>query len=643
MAAMAGKSEPGEPVSATRGLFPQACGESFRLLGRAIGRERLVSYAGKSTSREMAEALAFTGMETDAVEVISLAIMVAAVSFSLVVVTGLAALTAGLLDGLTASILVVCAGVLPVVSFVFVGEYPKRVAYYTRVHSLGDMPEVISYIVMSMKLNPNMERSLRFTVKNSRRQLARDIRKLMWDLQIRAYDGMDDALEALARQGGDFSDHFKRSLFIIKSSASERDVAMRTISLNRALQVVLDGTRSLMSTFSSTLHSPTLILYSIFVMVPLALVAMLPAAAVVGIRVNAVQMFLLYDIAFPMVTLVYAHSILMKRPAAFAPPDIPVDHPEAARTPKWRWALISIVSGALIASLTVLLPVDIVPFPRTTLALWGVAAAISIYCYCAYRPYKVIRDRIVAMEGEFADSLFVLGRRISEGRSPEEAFAYTARIVTGTAIGKAYARAAYNIRSLRTTLSEAVLDPDYGAFSDVYSDRIRATINMLVETSSMSGEVAGTSVIVLADHLKELQAIENDIRKMLFTMTSMLRTTCIAFAPFIGGVTLALSGAVTAVIATTAKDLQTMPEEAKAYFPMVPQLTTPLVSEEEFMLIIGLYIVFLVIILLRFVSGIEHGDDEYEFMYSVGTTLPLSVAVFTVTTVISGIMFNGMI
>jgi len=115
-------------MSTSRGLFPQACGESFRLLSRTIGRERLVSYALKSTSREMTEALAFTGMETDAVEVISLAIMAAAISFSLVAVTGLAAMAAGLLDGLTASILVVCAAVLPVVSFVFSGRKAARPA-----------------------------------------------------------------------------------------------------------------------------------------------------------------------------------------------------------------------------------------------------------------------------------------------------------------------------------------------------------------------------------------------------------------------------------------------------------------------------------------------------------------------------------
>lgn len=623
--------------------YVPACKWSYRMLTGIAGKGRVDVYAEKHTSEEQTAALSFTGLEVTAAEVLSFSVMIGACALTVISAAGAIALWRGMADGMTASMLVICAGIVPLMAFVYAGDYPKRLAAYMRVHSLGDVPETISYTVMSMKLNPNMERALRFTVKNSRRQLSLDLRKLMWDLQIRAYDSMDEALASFAGHWGGCSDHLRRALFIIKSSTCEKDAAMRTISLNRALQVVLDGTRSLMSTFSSSLHSPTLILYSIFVMVPLALVAMLPAAAVVGLRVNSIQLFLLYGIVFPLITLIYAHHILMKRPAAFAPPDIPPDHPKIATIPRWLLAGGSLVAGSCVASLAFVLPEGIIPLPGTTFIVWGVTVAISGYCYCTYLPYKKVRDEIVAMEGEFADSLFVLGRRISEGRSPEEAFAYTARMVTGTAIGKAYSRAAFNISCLRTTLAEAVLDPKFGAFSEVYSDRIRATIAMLIETSGMSGEVAGNSIVILADHLKELQAIEDDIRKMLFTMTSMLRTTCVAFAPFIGGVTLALSGAVSGVITRTAAEMSDMPESAQAYFPMLPQFSAPLVSDAEFTLIIGIYIIFLVIILLRFVSGIEHGDDRYEFMFGVGQTLPVSVAVFSLTTAISRTLFSGML
>jgi hypothetical protein len=615
---------------------------SFAALSRIAGREWLAGYAERHYSEELVDSLGFAGMEMEAAEVLSLALVAAVSALLVVLLAGYAAVAAGMLDGPTVALLVVCAGILPLLTFLYVGEYPKRHAAYMRVHSLGDVPEVVSYIVMSMKLNPNMERAMAFTVRNSRRQLARDVRKLLWDLQIRAYDSLDEALAAFADRCGVYGEHFKRAMFLVKSSTCERDEAMRTIALNRALDVVLNGTKSLMAGFMATLHAPTLILYSIFVMVPLALVAMLPAAAVVGLRVNAVQLFLLYDLLFPLVTLLYAHAILMRRPAAFAPPDVPDDRRPGQGFSRWTWAAISVLAGASICALGQYMPPDTLPFQQSDFVIWGMAAAISIYCYCTSLPCKKARDEIRTMEAEFADSLFVLGRRMSEGRPPEEGFAYTARMVSGTAIGKAYARAAYNIRCLRSTLHDAVLDPGYGAFAEVYSGRIRATVSMLIETSAMSGEIAGSSIIRIADHLKELQEVEDEIRKMLYTMTSMLKMTCSVFAPFIAGVTLALSGAVAGIATRMAVDMQEMPEAARSYFAVVPQFTAPAVSMADFTLIVGVYVILLVIILLRFVDGIEHGDDVQEFMYSVGRTLPVAVAVFSVSTAVSGLLFNGM-
>ena len=613
---------------------------SFQVLSVIAGKKRLTGYADKYYSPDLTASLSFTGMEMEAVEVLSLASAAAAATLLLVLAAGCLALATGMLDGMTAIMLVVCAGIAPLLAFLYAGEYPKRHAAYMRVHSLGDVPEVVSYVVMSMKLNPNMERAMAFAARNSRRQLARDIHKLMWDLQIRAYDSLDEALAAFADRCGAYGEHFRRSVFIIKSSTGERDEAMRTISLNRALDVVLTGTKTLMAGFMATLHAPTLILYSIFVMVPLALVAMLPAAAIVGLRANAVQLFLLYDLVFPLATLLYAHAILMRRPAAFAPADLPDHLRLRPLTP--APAAVAVVAGASICALGFCLPPGLLPFRTSDFVVWGIAAAISIWCYSTSLPCKKARDEIAAMEAEFADSLFVLGRRMSEGRPPEEGFAYTARMVAGTAIGKAYARAAFNISCMRATLRDAVLDPGFGAFADVYSDRIRATVGMLVETSTMSGEIAGGSIIKIADHLKELQEIEDEIRKMLYTMTSMLKMTCTIFAPFIAGVTLALSGAVTAIVARTAADLHDLPASARPYFPMVPQFTAPAVSTADFTLIVGVYVILLVIILQRFVDGIERGDDVQEFMYSVGRTLPVAVAVFSLSTAVSSALFSGM-
>jgi hypothetical protein len=70
---------------------------------------------------------------------------------------------------------------------------------------------------------------------------------------------------------------------------------------------------------------------------------------------------------------------------------------------------------------------------------------------------------------------------------------------------------------------------------------------------------------------------------------------------------------------------------------------TQSVPPDIFLLVVGIYMVLLVIILTRFAGGIEYGDDRPQFMYDLGQTLPISIFVFTVTTVVSRIIFSSMV
>ena len=136
--------------------------------------------------------------------------------------------------------------------------------------------------------------------------------------------------------------------------------------------------------------------------------------------------------------------ILMQRPVAFIPKQIPDSHPDLSDiVQKKRFAVtLSVLAFLLIAPSGYLLllignpgeMVSIEPLggylPPTLPLVVGGTAGISIYLYFSSIPYKKIRDRIKQMELEFADSLFVLGRRISEGKAPEEAFAHTSRTMS---------------------------------------------------------------------------------------------------------------------------------------------------------------------------------------------------------------------
>jgi len=612
----------------------------------------------QAVSQEYKDAISFTGFDVEPFETALFSYVGALASLFTILFLDLILFRVTTFESNVLVILAVFTMAVPVIVLVYLSEYVKIHAKLMKVQSLGDIPEVLSYIVMSMKLVPNMEHAVLFAAKNSTRPLARDLKKMMWNLQIRVYSSMDDAVVDFANLWGKDSEYFKRALHLIKSSTSEPDDAQRIITLNRALDIVLDGTKVLMDGFAARLKTPTYVLYSIFILIPLALVALLPAVTVVGLRFNILTLVIVYDIVLPLLTFVYAEYILMQRPATFTPQPIPDTHPGLANIKmKKRLALVMavIVGGTISISGYVMIsfgnPHHIIStgtleglLPPTLLVLLGIVFAIAIYLNAAYAPYKKIRDNIKKMEHEFADALFILGRRISEGRSAEEAFAHTAMTMKGSVIGEAFERISTNLISMRATILSAIFDEEFGAFKDVYSDRIRSTMLLFAESVHKSHEAAGVAIIKLADHLKELQEVELNIKRSLYDMTSTMRSTAAIFAPLIGGVTIALSEVIQKILQNVAQGISRLPPNMIPGPAQInPENLNQSISPDLFMLAIGIYLMLVTAILTRFSGTIEYGGDKTQLMYDLGQMLPISMIVFTVSAIASRLVFRGLI
>jgi len=281
----------------------------------------------KTVSKDFMDALNFTGFEVEPFEVQMFAYTGALIALILMLLLDLLLFSVSTYEKTSIIAAALCTAVVPLVVMIYISEYPKIHAKYMKIHSLGDIPEIQSYIVMSMKLVSNMERSITFAASNSEKPLAKDLKKLIWDIHIRVYSSIDEALIAFANQWGRNSEYFKRSLHLVKSSTNEPDEAQRVMTLNKSLDIVLEGTRTMMDGFSARLKNPTYILYAIFILIPLALVALLPAVSIVGVRIDTITLVLIYNIVLPLATFLYSEYILLQRPAAFSPPDISDKHP----------------------------------------------------------------------------------------------------------------------------------------------------------------------------------------------------------------------------------------------------------------------------------------------------------------------------
>lgn len=621
--------------------------------------EKFKKKSKDSLSQEFLDSLNFCGFEIEPYEPQILAISGALVSFILLLIVDAFLFSFSVFGSMTIAVIIITTVLIPVTVLFYLSEYPKIQAKFIKIRSLGDIPEILSYIVMSMKLVSNMELAISFAAENSSRPLANDMRKLIWDMHVRVYSSMDDALIAFANQWGRNSEYFKRALHLVKSSTNEPDEAQRVITLNKSLDIVLEGTRKMMEGFAARLKTPTYILYSIFILIPLALVALLPALTIVGVHIEPVILILIYDLILPIITFAYAQYILLQRPATFPPPRIPDEHPRLVNI-RYRKNLVMVVSlivavcisasgfmwlslgnpggiistGAMDGYISVFFPF-----------IWGITAFITIYTLGVYTPYKNIRDEIKEIESQFADALFVLGRRITEGRSPEWAFMQTAQTMKGSLIGETFEDVARNLSILRTTLIGAIFDKEYGAFRNIYSERVHTTMHLFTKSVYKSHTAAGIAIVKLADHLKELQEVEENIKRSLYDVTSTMRSTAILFAPLIGGITLALSEVIQKILENIAHEASKLPDDIGmgAIMEDVGSGMEQSISPDVFMFSIGFYMIILVVILVRFAGGIEYGEDKAQFMYDLGSLLPVSILVFTLSVVVSRILFAGIV
>ncbi|MBS3777884.1 MAG: hypothetical protein KGY50_01170, partial [Candidatus Thermoplasmatota archaeon] len=526
-----------------------------------------------------------------------------------------------------------------------------------------DIPEVLSYLVMSLKLTPNLEQSLCFAAKESSNSLVLDLRKLLWDMQIRVHHSVTDAVTNFATRWGKYSEAFKRSLHLVRSSVDEPDEAQRMMTLNKALDVGLEGTRDMMRAFADQLHQPTMIIYSIGIMIPLSIIAMLPAAGLIGLHITIFQVFFIYDVFLPLILFFYIRQVLLHRPATFSPPHIEKTHPKVKHINKKQYALLATIVGFIISLpafffiLSFFFPqLSTIPLfsqiillnetvPVSIFLLWGIVVGFSAYSQWVFTSFHHIRKTIKDMEKEFSDALFIIGKRLHEGKSPEESLSYTAETMKGSVISTLFSKTVFVLSARHATIESALFHPEYGSLKQVYSTRIHALMKLFVEGIKKSQQTASLSIIRLADHLKALQEVEKHIQETLSTLSATLRSTASLFAPLIAGVTLAITQLISSIVEKmmiTTNSASLISTENTVMPAITNSFALENIEPTWFILVIGIYIIELVILLTRFTNGIEDGDDHIAFMHDLGRVLPIAMLVLTISIFASSLFLNSL-
>ena len=562
---------------------------------------------------ELERNLEFGGLDVEGEEVAALALLGVALSGT----AALAAALAHLFLGLPLPIVMGLAP-LPVLVYLLVGWYPRWKAEREQVRGQGEVPRLVSYLAMSLRTNPNLERSVQFAAERASGPLGSDLRRELWRSCLRVHDSVEEALSEFSRRWSDRCKELDRSIDLLRASVSERDLKSRMNAIDRALELSLEGTRDRMRDFASGLYLPTLVIYSIGVLLPLVILAVLPALSIIDLRIGAPELVLGYCIILPLTVYGLGKYVLAKRPAAFQPPDIP------ARGGPARNVGIAAVLAIVTAALGFWLGLG--PIARSLLVLWGLTLGIVAYLHLSSSEAYRLRLEEDRMEEEFQDALVQLGNHMSEGRPAEDAFRRAAESTRGSSIARVFERTSTNIRLGGMRLRSALFDPDEGALREVRSPTIRGTLQLLVDSLERGNRVAGQVVLSTAEHLRGLRRVELEIRRSLSEVVSSMRSVALLFAPLVAAVTARLQE----VLATESSGVPFLGGGAPIPFA-------------TFLSVMGFYIIALTCILVGYSVELEHGDDGVLKRAALARALPVAMSVFTLGVVAGGQMMSSIL
>lgn len=492
------------------------------------------------------------------------------------------------------TVLAVLAGALGLGALYTVQNLPHLLAAFRRTRALGDTPNLIGRAVLRMEIQPSLETAVQFAAETGRGPLADS-------LASNVNRSMGTPQTGLLSFADEWSDHFpalRRSAHLLSTAESAPD-GERARTLDRSLEAILKGTREHMAEFTNEIRGPSTAIFAFGVLLPMALIALAPAASLAGIPTPIWVFVVIYNLALPCVLVAASVWLLVRRPVAFPPPDVTRNHPDI---PNRVWPPVVAGLGGLVVGVGV--PPMIGVGYLSPVAAIGLSLGLFLRVY--FQPIKDVREHVRDVEEHLTDALYLIGRQISEGEAVESSIAHAADRVPAET-GEVFEQAAGLQQRLHLSVQEAFFG-DHGALKNIPSARAHGTASLL-SIAADEGQPAGRAIVSMADHLEELQEVENEAKRDLSSVTGTLETTAGYFGPLIAGTVVALADYI-------------------AQSDSISEFGSGALPTGELAVVVGTYVLAMSVILTTLSVGLRYGLDKSLVGHNVGNALIVSVPLY---------------
>jgi len=524
-----------------------------------------------SVSEEFKQALDFLGVKkkygVKPNDVIALSRLSGAITFLLLLLNAL-------ITGFSA-VNILLTTLLPLLVMHLVTEYPKNLAVLKRIEALDNTPNIIISLIVSLKQNANLERAVAFTVKYNKGLVIEDLKQALWNCWSGKAESMSKQLSLIALKWGEYSTGFKRSLFLIQSSLSEKNEFRRQEILDKALSVALEDIKFQFKGYVEGLKTPTLFLFSFGTIIPLLIVSLLPMISVISsVTLSSLQILLIL-VGSLLITYFYSNHIIRKKPSGFSNIIIPEGVKGLPGKGKLRFMrvefnayLYPLLIGLVISvpglvfllgqlpgvSLTGWLSNPINELNTLTI-IWGLGVGLSIYWYGRNKPKLELRNRMRELEKGIIDALYQVASRMSEGRSVEESIKWVSKVLGKGEVSELFSKTSDLVRKRNFTLEQAFFDEGSGSLREVFSKRVKAIIRVLVNASKQGVSVCANTLFSVTRQYSDLNRVEEELKQGLTQSLGMMHITAVFFAPIICGLIISMQQLIQQTVISVSEEL----------------------------------------------------------------------------------------
>ncbi len=544
--------------------------------------------------------------------------------------------------------------------------YPTILTKYYRIRATSDLVQAAFYLVISLRLVPNLERALMFASSNVKGVVGRSLRKMAWGITVGKYGSADEVLNEFARKWKQENLEFYEAVNLIRASIAQKK-ERREVMLDEAINILLQGNLERMKHYSTQLRNPLMIITTIGITLPVLTIILFPIMTIfLADAVEPAFLFFFYDLVLPLVVWYVMNETLKTRPVTFGIIDIS-KHPQARPMKKIVFnifgkgvsistVIISILFGSVFTMLGYYFttlpsdPVSLTKLMGGLLMLYGFGFAIIFYSFFNFYKNIDIRDDIRKMEEEFAEVLFQLGYTLSSGVPIEAALEKSYEKTKDLNVSSLFRMVLNNIKKFGFTFKKALFDKKYGAMKHYPSPMIYSTMDMISDYIGKSVIGVSKAILSISNYLKGMHSVEEHMKEILDETTSSMKMMMNLLVPIASGAVVGMATIMIMVLFQIVNILANVTGLSGAYPDQLgPDVLGTIVDiknimpAEIFLVVVGIYMIEITVMLASFIDSLQYGDDPLDRHYLISTNLVIALCIFSFAILLIYFIFKGLI